>query len=175
MAAVTVATVAKKVVEVLASNKKGRKFIGYVIGISVFILCIPIIVVFCVFGWTGGTTAEQFDPQAALAGTVHNMLDDPVINERFENIQTVFAEHGLPDGDIHKAQFMSIRKLAGLEEQEDSYERLASCFLETTEEKTVYMLIEEAFGIDISDEDEAHMDEIYGVTPARKTSEGGRL
>ena len=173
MAAVTVATVAKKVVEVLASNKKGRKFIGYVIGISVFILCIPIIVVFCVFGWTGGTTAEQFDPQAALAGAVHNMLDDPVIKERFENIQTVFTEHGLPDGDIHKAQFMSIRKLAGLEEQEDSYERLASCFLETTEEKTVYMLIEEAFGIDISDEDEAHMDEIYGVTPARKTDSGG--
>ena len=174
MAAVTVATVAKKVVEVLASNKKGRKFIGYVIGISVFILCIPIIVVFCVFGWTGGTTAEQFDPQAALAGAVHNMLDDPAIQERFENIQTVFSDHGLPDGDIHKAQFMSIRKLAGLEDQEDSYERLASCFLETTEEKTVYMLIEEAFGIEISDEDEAHMDEIYGITPARITSGGGR-
>ena len=144
MAAVTVATVVKKAVEVLASNKKGRKFIGYVIGISVFILCIPIIVVFCVFGWTGGTTAEQFDPQAALAGAVHGVLDDPAIQERFENIQTVFTEHGLPDGDIHKAQFMSIRKLAGLEDQEDSYERLASCFLETTEEKTVYMLIEEA-------------------------------
>ena len=73
MAAVTVATVAKKVVEVLASNKKGRKFIGYVIGISVFILCIPIIVVFCVFGWTGGTTSEQFDPRAALAGAVHGV------------------------------------------------------------------------------------------------------
>ena len=37
MAAVTVATVAKKVAAALASNKKGRKFIGYVIGISVFI------------------------------------------------------------------------------------------------------------------------------------------
>ena len=174
MAAVTVATVVKKAVEVLASNKKGRKFLGYVIGISVFILCIPIIVVFCVFGWTGGTTAEQFDPQAALAGAVHGVLDDPAIQERFENIQTVFTGHGLPDGDIHKAQFMSIVRLSELEDQEDSYERLASCFLETTEERTVYMLIEEAFGIDISEEDEAHMDEIYGVTPARKTSGGGR-
>ncbi len=168
MAAVTVATVAKKVVEVLALNKKGRKFLGYVIGISVFILCIPIIVVFCVFGWTGGTTSEPFDPQAALAGAVHGVLNDPVIQERFENIQTAFTEHGLPNGDIHKAQFMSIRKLAGLEEQEDSYERLASCFLETTEDKTVYILIEEAFGIEIPDEDEARMDEIYGVTPVRK-------
>ena len=55
MAAVTVATVAKKVAAALASNKKGRKFIGYVIGIAVFILCIPILVVYCVFGWMAGS------------------------------------------------------------------------------------------------------------------------
>lgn len=29
MAAVTIATVGKKALEVLASNKKGRKFLGY--------------------------------------------------------------------------------------------------------------------------------------------------
>ena len=171
MAAVTVATVAKKVAAALASNKKGRKFIGYVIGISVFILCIPIIVVFCVFGWTGGTTSEQFDPQAAMAGAaggVADMFNDPALQARFENIQTVFIEQDLPTGDIRKAQFMSIRKLAGMEEQKDFYERLASCFLETTNEKTVYMLIEETFEIEIPDEDEARMDEIYGVTPVRK-------
>ena len=68
---------------------------------------------------------------------------------------------------------MSIKKLAGLEEQENFYERLASCFLETTNEKTVYMLIEEAFEIEIADEDEARLDELYGVTPVRKASEGG--
>ena len=60
-----------------------------------------------------------------------------------------------------------------MEEQENFYERLSSCFLETTNDKTVYMLIEETFKVDISEEDETHMDEIYGVTPVRKTDEGG--
>ena len=87
MAAVTVATVAKKVVEVLASNKKGRKFLGYVIGISVFILCIPIIVVFCVFGWTSGN--PSIDLQAGAAAGVADMFNDPALQERFENIQIV--------------------------------------------------------------------------------------
>ena len=166
MAAVTVATVAKKVAVALASDKKGRKIIGYVIGISLFILCIPIIVVFCVFGWTSGNLHE--DVQAGVASGAAEMLNDPALQERFEGIQTVFSEHHLPAGDIHKAQFMSISKLAGMEEQDDFYERLASCFLETTKGKTVYMLIEEKFDIDISDEDETRLDELYGVTPIRK-------
>jgi hypothetical protein len=170
MAAVTVATVAKKVAAVLASNKKGRKFIGYVIGIAVFILCIPIIVVFCVFGWTSGNTSQL---HGGVAAGVADMFNDPALQERFVNIQTVFTEHDLPTEDIHKAQFMSIKKLAGLEAQDDFYERLASCFLETTNEKTVYMLIEETFEIEIADEDEARMDDVYGVTPIRITSEGG--
>ena len=166
MAAVTVATVAKKVVEVLASNKKGRKFLGYVIGISVFILCIPIIVVFCVFGWASGNTPP-------LQAGVADVFNEPALQERFENIQTVFSEYDLPTDDIHKAQFLYAWKLAGMEEQENFFEQLASCFLETTNEKTVYMLIEETFKVDISEEDETHMDEIYGVTPVRKTDEGG--
>ena len=102
------------------------------------------------------------------------MFNDPALQERFENIQTVFTEYDLPTGDIHKAQFMSIRKLAGMEEQEDFYERLVSCFLETTNEKTVYKLIEETFEIEISEEDETRIDELYGVTPARKTDGGGQ-
>jgi hypothetical protein len=171
MAAVTVAAVAKKVAAALVSNKKGRKFIGYVIGISIFILCIPLIAVLCLFGWTSGN--PSIDYQSGAAAGVADMFNDPALQERFENIQIVFTEYDLSTGDIHKAQFMSIKKLAGLEEQENFYERLASCFLETTNEKTVYMLIEEAFEIEIADEDEARLDELYGVTPVRKASEGG--
>ena len=171
MAAVTIAAVAKKVAATLVSNKKGRKFIGYVIGISIFILCIPLIAVLCLFGWTSGN--PSIDYQSGVAAGVADMFNDPALQERFENIQIVFTEYDLSTGDIHKAQFMSIKKLAGLEEQENFYERLASCFLETTNEKTVYMLIEEAFEIEIADEDEARLDELYGVTPVRKASEGG--
>ena len=104
MAAVTVAAVAKKVAAALVSNKKGRKFIGYVIGISIFILCIPLIAVLCLFGWTSGN--PSIDLQSGAAAGVADMFNDPALQERFENIQIVFAEHDLPTGDIHKAQFM---------------------------------------------------------------------
>ena len=99
MAAITVAAVAKKVAASLASNKKGRKIIGYVIGISIFNLCIPIIVVFCVFGWASGNTPP-------LQTGVADVFNEPDLQERFENIQTVFSEYDLPTDDIHKAQFL---------------------------------------------------------------------
>ena len=117
MAAVTIAAVAKKVAATLVSNKKGRKFIGYVIGISIFILCIPLIAVLCLFGWTSGN--PSIDYQSGVTAGVADMFNDPALQERFENIQIVFTEYDLSTGDIHKAQFMSIKKLAGLEEQEN--------------------------------------------------------
>ena len=54
MAAVTIATVGKKALEVLASNKKGRKFLGYTVGIAIFILLIPVITLVGLFGWMAG-------------------------------------------------------------------------------------------------------------------------
>ena len=171
MAAVTVAAVAKKAVAALASNKKGRKFLGYVIGIAVFILCIPIIMVYCVFGWMAGS--GEMDIQAAAAGALHGAVGNTEYNETVDEIETVFKEKNLPDGDIYKAQMLSISYLAGMNEQENFYERLASCFTDTTEEKTVYLLLEETFDIDISDKDIERMDSLYGVTPARKTDTGG--
>lgn len=172
MAAVTVATVAKKVVEVLASNKKGRKFIGYVIGIAVFILCIPVIVVFSLFGWTAGAD-NQAAMQQAMAGAVQGHVNESVYQERLETVKTVFTDNGLPEGDIRKAQFLCLTTLGGIEMQENFYGRLLACFTGTTNEKNVYRLLEETFGIDISAEDEARLDELYGVTPVRKTDTGG--
>ena len=165
--AVPVATIAKKVVSALASNKKGRKFLGYVVGIAVFIILIPVIVVFCVFGFTSGELPEQSDPWQEVSSSFQEILDDPATKERIETIETVFKEHDLPESDIHKAQFLSIKTLAGMELQDGFYEKLASCFTETTEDKNVYVLLEQTFAIDISAEDEARLDEIYGVTPAR--------
>ena len=169
MAAVTVAAVAKKAVAALASNKKGRKFLGYTIGIAIFILCIPIIMVYCVFGWMAGS--GEMNIQAAAAGALHGAINDTEYNETVDQIETLFKKKNLPDGDIYKAQMMSISYLAGMSEQENYYERLASCFTDTTEDKTVYMLLEETFDIDISDKDIERMDSLYGVTPARKTEQ----
>ncbi len=102
MAAVTVATVAKKVAAALASNKKGRKFIGYVIGIAVFILCIPILVVYCVFGWMAGS--GEMDLNSAAVNAVKDVPGVQAIQDASDKIEEAFSALGLPAEDVKKAQ-----------------------------------------------------------------------
>ena len=79
MAAVTAAAVAKKAAAALASRKKGRSFLGYVIGIAAFILCLPILVVFALFGWLSGSSeADWSDP---IAQTIRESLPDEALTE----------------------------------------------------------------------------------------------
>ncbi len=74
MAAVTAAAAAKKVVAALASHKKGRRFLGYVIGITIFIICLPVLVVLALFGWLSGSSeADLSDP---IAQTIRESLPD---------------------------------------------------------------------------------------------------
>lgn len=171
MAGVTVAAVAKKVVAAVASNKKGRKFLGYVIGITLFILCIPIIVVFCVFGWMSGTgKTVDFGPTVIdnLPGVI-----DASVSDNLSTIEEVFIEYGLPKEDISKARMLAITYLIGKESETDYYKKLVTCFTETTQEKTVYDLVEEGFDVTITAKDREMLDGMYGVTPARKTDSGG--
>ena len=54
-----VGKVALKVLQFLVGDKKGRKFLGYVIGIALFIVLIPVIALYGLFGWmSGGEVAE---------------------------------------------------------------------------------------------------------------------
>lgn len=46
-----VGKVALKVLQFLVGDKKGRKFLGYVIGIVLFIVLIPVIAIYGLFGW----------------------------------------------------------------------------------------------------------------------------
>lgn len=50
----TIAAVAKKVLAILLGDKKGRKFLLYVVGIALFIVCIPLITLIGMFGWMAG-------------------------------------------------------------------------------------------------------------------------
>ena len=49
-----IAKVAKKILEVLIGDKNGRKFLGYVVGIALFIVLLPVIVLLGLFGWMAG-------------------------------------------------------------------------------------------------------------------------
>lgn len=55
---VAVGTVLKKVAEAVAASKKGRKAIGYTVGITAFLLLLPLIVVTGLFGWMGKNDVE---------------------------------------------------------------------------------------------------------------------
>ena len=58
---VTVGTVLKKVAEVLVSSKSGRKFIGYTVGITLFLVLLPMIVIVGLFGWMAGDGGTMLD------------------------------------------------------------------------------------------------------------------
>ena len=55
---VAVGTVLKKIAEAVAASKKGRKAIGYTVGIVIFLLLLPMIVITGLFGWMGRSDVE---------------------------------------------------------------------------------------------------------------------
>ena len=55
---VAVGTVLKKIAEAVAASKKGRKAIGYTVGIVIFLLLLPMIVVTGLFGWMDRSDVE---------------------------------------------------------------------------------------------------------------------
>ena len=75
---VAVGTVLKKVAETVASSKKGRKAIGYTVGIVIFLLLLPMIVVTGLFGWMGRSDVE-IDRDEIISGLTPEQIEE--INE----------------------------------------------------------------------------------------------
>ena len=69
----TLAAVWKKALLLLLSDKRGRKAVGYIIGIAVFLALLPLIVVMGLFHWLlgdgGAEMREQVKKEAASAYT----------------------------------------------------------------------------------------------------------
>lgn len=153
--AVTIAAIAKKVLSFLLSNKKGRKFLGYVIGIALFVVLMPLIVLIGMFGWMSGsgemviqnTVAEQLQAQYAEQFPEHEAA--------LEQISTVFGTFGISD-KTGLAQTIYISSALPEKNTDDSfYTSYANCFLAVTEEKSLTDCITEVFGIEFSDKDKA--------------------
>ena len=75
---VTVGTVLKKVAEAVAASKKGRKAIGYTVGIAIFLLLLPMIVVTGLFGWMSRSDVE-IDQDEIIYGLTPEQIEE--INE----------------------------------------------------------------------------------------------
>ena len=143
--AVTVSAIAKKVVELLAANEKGQKFLGYVLGIAVFLLILPVIVILGLFGWMQG------DGNTVLSNEIVSGLPEETVQELTQlddvckTIAVTFYSYGLSDDDIKKAQEIYLEYLVGYEVMPDFYDTLARCFVNSTSYNEINNLIENTF------------------------------
>ena len=166
----TIATVAKKVLTILLGDKKGRKFLLYVVGITLFILLLPLIVLVGLFGWMAGNPGTIIDQSTVIANLPQDQqVQISVMNTTCDTITSVFKSKKLDDADQKKASAIYISYLVGMENEDAFYDNLANCFLSTTKDKNVYDLVSETFLVVISEADQTKMDQLYGVTPTRVT------
>ena len=168
----TIATVAKKVLALLLGDKKGRKFLLYVVGIALFIVSIPLITMLGLFGWMAGDSGSILDQSDILANIPNEQLVQiQTIDQVCNTIVTTFEEAGLEESDHKKATAIYMGYLVGMETRNGFYENLSNCFLNTTEDADVYDLVSQTFLVMISEEDQTKFDSLYGVTPMRIVEE----
>ena len=159
-----VGKIAKKVLAALAGDKKGRKFLGYVIGIALFIVLLPVIAVYGLFGWMAGGGATKIIDYNAVCEYIP--VEQRSVMEQYESelaaIQTVFVENGLGARDISKAKTIYISCLTGKETEEDFYQRYAECFILQSEEHSIWDNISSSFGVSFSDDEKQQFNNLYG-------------
>ena len=162
---VTVGTVLKKAAEVLVSSKSGRKFIGYTVGITLFLVLLPMIVIVGLFGWMAGDGGTMLDRDQIISQLPLDQQEQiDVIDTTCDTIVTTFKIYGLSVSDQRKAQAIYIDKLMGLESQDGFFDLLAECFVNADADVSVYDLIAGTFLVAFSEEEMARLDELYGVT-----------
>lgn len=169
---VTVGTVIKKAAEILLTNKKGIKFVGYVIGIALFIILLPAIMLWGFFGWMSGDGETLIDRDMVISRLpIEQQEQIASIDTVCDTIVTVFKTYDLTTSDQRKAQAIYISKLVGMESKADFYDDLADCFLFVSEDMSVYDLVSERFLVSFDDKEITSLDEMYEVTPVRLSDE----
>ncbi|MDD4492834.1 MAG: hypothetical protein PHV32_00545 [Eubacteriales bacterium] len=175
--AAPIAVAAKKVLEVLASSKKGRKFLGYVIGITLFLILLPVIVLYGLFGGISGTEDSVLQADQIIAALPSEQREQLVgIDNAYQRIAEVFSEKDLTENDTEKAQEIYAGLLIGKEDDESFYDNLVWCFQNVSEEASLYDNLASKFSISFTDDEKQYLDGKYGVTEAgtgEDTSETG--
>ena len=158
-----IAKVAKKILEVLIGDKNGRKFLGYVVGIALFIVLLPVIVLLGLFGWMagdGGASLINYDViYSQMPSEYREMIEEH--QDELNMIEVTFLEHGLTESDISKAKTIYISCLIGKESEEGFYQTYAECFINQTEEVDFLTNIEKSFSVSFTQEEREQFESIY--------------
>lgn len=150
--AVQLAAIAKKVLQFLLTNKKGRKFLGYVIGIALFVILLPFIVLIGLFGWMSGS--DSLVLQGSVIGNLQEqyVIQFPEHAEALDKISTTFDIYGIGDKTPLAQTIYISTDLPSINEGDDFYTEYVRCFIDT-EEKSYIENITEVFGIEFTEKD----------------------
>lgn len=139
------AAAGKKLLVLMAGNKDGRRVLGYVIGIAVFICFLPLIAAVGLFGWISGGDAfgseyKSFPQKLPEELVVQAERYDTVLS----GIERAFNEECLSEEDIYTAKIVFLSYLTGREHEPEFFVRLTACFSgeapgETLSDRLAYM------------------------------------
>ena len=150
----TLAAIGKKLLVALAGDKSGRKFLGFVIGIALVIVLLPVIAVYGLFGWmAGGGEVEGIVPSSANSILAYE-------NQLYA-IEETFRSYDLSERDIEAGQVIYLSCLIGRESEEGFYQTYVDCFLNRSEEADLLSNISSAFGIEFSDADRTEFQNLF--------------
>ena len=159
-----VGKIALKVLQFLVGDEKGRKFLGYVIGIALFIVLLPVIAVYGLFGWmsTGDITdIVEYDAiYENLPSDVREQIEE--LDVQLQMIDSVFADNGLTESDASQAKLIFLSYLTDRHNDAKFYQQLADCFLEASEDSDLLTNVSSAFGIEITDADRSQFADFFG-------------
>ena len=159
-----VGKIALKVLQFLVSDEKGRKFLGYVIGIVGFIVLLPLIATIGLFGsMSSGSLTDIVGYDAIyenLPTDVREQIEE--YDVQLQMIESIFAENGLSDVEVNQAKLIFLSYLTENDHDEPFYQQLADCFLAVSEDSDLLTNVSSAFGIEISDADRNQFEDFFG-------------
>ena len=129
-----------------------------------FIVLLPFIAVYGLFGWmSGGDAVSLIDYNAIYEQMPSEYREQFEANEvQLSEIERVFAENGLTTTDISKAKTIYLSCLIGKELEDGFYQKYAECFLADGEETDLLNSVSSAFDVTFSDEDRQQFENLYG-------------
>ena len=132
------------------------------IGIALFIVLLPLIAVYGLFGWMSGSTADMvnYDFLYSQLPTEQRELMEQH-EEQIEQIAIVFESNGLSEKDISKVKTIYVSCLIGKESEAGFYQAYADCFLNQTDGSDLLTNISSAFGVTFSDAERKQFENLY--------------
>ena len=153
-----------KVLSMLLGDKKGRKFLGYVIGIALFIVLLPMIAVYGLFGWMSGPGSSEIINYDTIYNSLPTEYQEKIEKNdaQLKAIENTFSASGFTKDEISEAKAIYISWLTDIETDETFCEKYAEVFKYNEEEPDRLNRISSAFGVTFSEKDRQQYNELFG-------------